>query len=488
MKIRALASLMLLAGLAGGCDGGGSGPIAVSMIGTSPKLANPNLQPLDPPSEALILLTAQGLVSFDAAGQIEPGLAQSWIVSDDGLRYTFRLRRATWGDGERVTAKHVAARLQAATSKASRNPLKPLLGVVSEILPMTDDVLEISLLSPRPAFLQLLAQPEMGISLGGSGTGPFHALPQAAGAMAIHPPPDEEREEDEVAAEDEHDTRFLLRGERAALAVARFASGAADFVSGGTVGDLPLARAATLPSDGLRFDPAAGLFGLTFAGNEGILADLEFRRALSMAIDRESLVAALQVPELAPRQTVVPAGLGDLPQPAVPQWGAASLADRRAFAARIVTALGPEEVRTLRVALPPSSGYRLIFAHLKRDWRAVGIRAELVPENDGRADLRLLDEVAPAELSSWYLRRFTCESSAICAGAADEALARARAEQNPAARRAALAEADRILTQLTPFIPLTAPVRWSLVSPRLTGFRPNAFARHNIAELVAGAR
>jgi peptide/nickel transport system substrate-binding protein len=61
----------------------------------------------------------------------------------------------------------------------------------------------------------------------------------------------------------------------------------------------------------------------------------------------------------------------------------------------------------------------------------------------------------------------------------------ARLAPNPAERHVKLAEADRILTALVPFIPLTAPVRWSLVAPRLTGFRPNAFARHPAVVLIA---
>ena len=92
----------------------------------------PISQPLDPPSAFLTEAIAQGLVRFDAAGEIEPALAQSWIVSDDGLRYTFRIRRAHWADGSPVTAQQVAARLRAALSRASRNPLKPVLGAVDD--------------------------------------------------------------------------------------------------------------------------------------------------------------------------------------------------------------------------------------------------------------------------------------------------------------------------------------------------------------------
>src|SRR3954471_25020041 len=112
MKIRGFCRLALIAGLfaLGGCGGEQSGPIRVSAIGGAPQLLNPNLQPLDPPSAFLTEAIAQGLVRFDASGEIEPALAQSWIVSDDGLRYTFRIRRATWADGSPVTAPQVATR------------------------------------------------------------------------------------------------------------------------------------------------------------------------------------------------------------------------------------------------------------------------------------------------------------------------------------------------------------------------------------------
>ena len=55
-------------------------------------------------------------------------------------------------------------------------------------------------------------------------------------------------------------------------------------------------------------------------------------------------------------------------------------------------------------------------------------------------------------------------------------------------RRVQLATAAGILAGLTPFIPLTAPVRWSLVGPRLNGFRPNQFGRHPAGELIAETR
>jgi peptide/nickel transport system substrate-binding protein len=485
MQIRTalLGAALAAATLAGGCRQQARGPIVVSAIGSPPEVANPNLEPLDPPSALLIELTAQGLVRFDAAGQIEPALAQSWIVSDDGLRYTFRIARTKWSNGAPVTAEQVAARLRAAIGRASKNPLKPLLGAIAEVEAMTENVLEVSLRAPRPNLLQLLAQPEMGIIRNTQVAGPYGAKPRGDGSLLLTLPD----EEDERPEEESGQGEIILRGESAAMAVARFDRGLADLVTGGTVGDLPIARAAGIPAAALRFDPAAGLFGLAFARTDGIAGDPEMRRALSMAIDRAALVAAFRVPDLLPRETILSPGVEELPAPALPDWAANPLPMRRADGARIVGAAGGEDQVRVRVAVPNGPGYRLVFAHLRRDWRAIGFEAEAVAA-EAEADLRMIDSVAPANVATSYLRRFSCVSSPICSQEADAALQRAQSAPTRAERQTHLVEAERILTELAPFIPLAAPVRWSLVSPRLTGFQPNPFARRFLGSLVAARR
>jgi oligopeptide transport system substrate-binding protein len=75
----------------------------------------------------------------------------------------------------------------------------------------------------------------------------------------------------------------------------------------------------------------------------------------------------------------------------------------------------------------------------------------------------------------------------VCDPAADAAMEAARAAPDQAGRLAALAQADRSLAAAAPFIPLAAPVRWSLVAPRLTGFRTNLFGRHPAGELLGPA-
>lgn len=471
--LRLLAATVLLAG----CSGEETGPISISAVGGEPRIANPNRERLDPPSAILIGAAAQGLVRFDAGGEIEPALAQRWIVSDDGLRYTFRLGAASWG-GRRITAEQAVARLRAAAAPASRNPLKPVLGAVDEFVAMTDDVLEISLKTSRPNFLQLLAQPEMAILQGSEGSGPYRAERRPDGSVRLVPAETEAQEGGSPPP-----PPLLLRGESAALAAARFGERQADLVLGGTLADLPLARAVRAPAAQLRFDPVSGLFGLAFTAPEGAFARMETRQALAMALDRPALVAALGVPGLQARESLLPPGVEGLGQVSAPLWIRDPLPARRVRAAALLRDAGEGGRLTVRVALPEGIGHRLLFARLRRDWAAVGVETVRVPYG-AAADLRLVDEVAPAGLASWYLRRFSCESSRICDPAADEMMAAARIAPDVATRRGHLANADRILAGLGPFIPLTAPVRWSLVSPRLTGFRPNAFGRHPIGELI----
>ena len=205
-----------------------------------------------------------------------------------------------------------------------------------------------------------------------------------------------------------------------------------------------------------------------------------------MAIDRDELAAAIGAAALRPgRLSLVAPGVQELPSPALPDWAAMPLADRRDAAARLVAGLaGPQPVH-LRVAMPDTPGYRLLFAYLRRDWRRIGSRGRA--GGAGRPDR---PPAASTRSRRPMPRAGTCAISPAmrarsATSQADKALLAARIAPATAERQTQLAAADRILTALVPFIPLTAPVRWSLVSPRLTGFRPNPFALHPAVTLLA---
>jgi peptide/nickel transport system substrate-binding protein len=114
----------------------------------------------------------------------------------------------------------------------------------------------------------------------------------------------------------------------------------------------------------------------------------------------------------------------------------------------------------------------------------VGVEAERVAPGM-EAELRFVDLTAPAFMTAWYLRNFTCDRGPVCSPEADQALALARETPNVAERRAQLALADALLRDTAAFVPIASPVRWNLVSARMTGFRPNPFGRHAPGELIA---
>jgi oligopeptide transport system substrate-binding protein len=158
---------------ASGCRRSDEGSFDVVVIGTQPRLVDPASAAPSPADQLLLANAAQGLVRFDAHGQVEPGLAERWNVSDDGLSYIFRLASTEWQGGGKITAEQVARLLRRHLAASSQNPLRDTLGVVDDVIAMTDRVLEIRLRAPRSNLLQILAQPEFALVRSGHGSGPF---------------------------------------------------------------------------------------------------------------------------------------------------------------------------------------------------------------------------------------------------------------------------------------------------------------------------
>ena len=274
-----------------------------------------------------------------------------------------------------------------------------------------------------------------------------------------------------------------LAGFPAANAIRAFTDHKTDLVLGGSFADLPLTRNADIPRASFRFDPVAGLFGLVPARKGGPLAERDVRLLLNQAIDRDALVASLIVPGLAPRATLLQPGLEGLGPPVSPSWQAEPADTRRArLVAEADRLFGDAERPVLRVALPEGPGAAILLDRLARDWAPLGIR--VAPAARGIAtDLRLVDAVAPSTSPAWFLRQFRCGVAPICDPKADELLDAARAAPVAAQRSALLAEAARMMDEAVLFLAVAAPVRWSLVSPSVSGFATNRFARHPLTGL-----
>ncbi|MEK6638803.1 MAG: ABC transporter substrate-binding protein [Pseudomonadota bacterium] len=483
MIARSLLLGLVAVTMLGSCSRGDpEAPVTMSVITAEQDLRAKQARPAD--QNGLITATAQGLVSFDGEGQIEPGLAERWIVTDDGFSIIFRIRRILWADGRPVTSAAVARVLQRLVAADRKNRLQPMLGTIDKIIPMTGQVLEIRLKSAQRDVLQLLAQPEMAITLDrpSNGTGPYriHSVRDNVTRLRLLPPDGEE-----ARAEAGQQDDIRIRREAGARAVARFAAREIGLVTGGRFNTLPLVRPAAIANNQFITDPAYGLFGFAVVDGSKALVSANVRRALAMAIDRERLVSSFGLSGWRAQYALLPGQLDSATAPAALEWVGLDKPARVARARDYLQAAGT--VPVVRIALPSGPGSRLLFAAIAEDWRQVGIIAVRVGMNDA-ADLRLIDEVAPQRTALWFLSRFSCGRGYMCSTLADTAIRAALSTGVVSERAAAIAEADAAIASEQLFIPLALPLRWSLVSPELTGWRANSFAVHPLHHLRKARR
>ena len=469
---------------------GDTGPVRIAAIGDLPRFPDPSRAAPGTPAAILLDATARGLVAHDSDGQIEAGLADRWTVIDNGRSYIFRLRDAEW-DGRRVNATDVAWGLaQRMQARDLPMALRGEFAAVQSVRSMTAKVIEIRLSRPQPHFLDLLAHPALSLRRRESGWGPLRAE-RAGRALVLTEAPDPMMlNADDASVAEPEVPLGVLWGARPAAALAQFVEGEAATVLGGRFEHWPYVAAADIEGQAIRRDPVEGLFGLAVVDDDSVLANNLARDAVAMAIDRSALGERLGVPQWSARTTVrsiraeAGAGAEPLPDPIYPAWIDLTLEQRRAQARSIIADITDRgEPPRLRVALPEGPGATILFAQLRRDLGVIGIALTRV-RMGADADLRLIDEVAPTDDPLWYLRRLGCRRGLLCDPAIAPDLAALATAPDAAARAAAVARVDEALTRHGGFIPLAAPLRWALVSPRLTGFRPNARGQHSLLRLL----
>lgn len=110
-----LAAALSLLTVLGGCSKNATPDAAPDRV-ASPKILRvgngTEPQDLDPhvvsgvPEHKIITALLEGLVTYGPTGGIAPGMAERWETSDDGLTYTFHLRaNAKWSNGEPLTSQ-----------------------------------------------------------------------------------------------------------------------------------------------------------------------------------------------------------------------------------------------------------------------------------------------------------------------------------------------------------------------------------------------
>ena len=477
-----LLSLIAMLPIGGCADGVDNASISVAVIGNEKADFAIGRLPLERGAGLLRAATAQGLVSFDAQGRINPGLAERWIASEDGLSYIFRIGDAEWNGGGEVTARQVATILQQRLDELRRGGFGGDLLLIGQVNAITDHVLEIRLTKPRPNLLELLAQPEFGIVKGRAGSGPMRSTDGGATPVLMHRSYNLEDAREELVP-----PRIMLRGRTAATAIAAYAKGAVDVVEGGRFAHLPLLDAARVDAPAISVDPVVGLFGLSVVNETAFLKEQVNREALAMAMDRTALLAPFERPEWAIAETIWPPDLFGEWTIDPPGWTTATFAERRTEAARRVAIWRDKNGPTppLRIAMPVEAGGRLLFARIAADLAVIGLEAQRVgPQQD--ADLRLIDQVADYDGPLWYLTRLSCPATPICNEQADRLVRTALDVETLPDRRRLLRDAAAAIQADGRFIPLAAPYRFSIVRPGVQGHAPNARGWHLLQYLGGG--
>src|SRR6476659_5978217 len=152
------------------CRGGQSAPqrssLADSRYTYDPRSLDPALS-TDVPTGRAVSYVFDGLTRFTPDARVEPGLAERWDVTPDGLRYTFHLKRGVaFQDGRPFTAHNVVhsweRALLPATKSGAAQFLFPIAGArdfnggklksVTGLAAPNDSTLVVTLTEPLAIF------------------------------------------------------------------------------------------------------------------------------------------------------------------------------------------------------------------------------------------------------------------------------------------------------------------------------------------------
>lgn len=122
------------------------------------QLEPPHLDPTSAAAGAIDQVTYgnifEGLTRFGPDGSVNPGLAESWEISDDGTVYTFSLREGvTFHDGTTMEASDVVFSLNRARADDSTNAQKALFEGIEAVEAVDDTTVKVTLKSPQGQFL-----------------------------------------------------------------------------------------------------------------------------------------------------------------------------------------------------------------------------------------------------------------------------------------------------------------------------------------------
>ncbi len=331
----------------------------------------------------------EGLTKFAPDFAIVPGLASEWTISEDQLTFTFTLRQGvTWHDGQPFTANDVKFTIDAAAAEGSQAAAQETVRTyVSAVEAPDDGTVVIRLTQPYSPLLTVLAEQltvlpshllaenvydeafaEMPV-----GTGPYRVTERQAGFITLEHNPGYWGELPFI-------DRIILRDSpEAAAQQAGLLAGELDVISFNPTTMANLTQQGYPVFRGL----AGSVHGINVDLQTPLLQDVNVRKALQLALDRER-IQTLLYSNGTPANTVVSPAYGPYHNPNLAPItrdvaAAAALLDEAGWT------MGNSGVRE-KDGQPLAFTYQAwaaqqfqdIAAIAQASWREVGIDVEIV--------------------------------------------------------------------------------------------------------------
>lgn len=499
--------LLAVVAFGAGCDGrSGSTPTsaATSVIyrgnGGEPGSLDPALAE---DIHAFNILTDlyEGLVVESADGQLVPGVAESWIISDDGLTYTFTFRQdALWSNGDPLVAEDFVRAFDRVTAPSTQSAYSFLLEPVLRVSAVDPRTLEISLEKPSAYLLAVLAMPiAFPVPAGASdtatfsdpasfvGNGPYLLASHSAGGPTGLRRNPVYWDAGSVAV----DEIVYLPIVDPATELNMYRAGELDITN-----TIPPERVQALKEsmpDDVRIAPSLALYYIAFDLTEPPLDNVLLRQALSMAIDREQLVSLVGRGEQ-PAYGIVPSGVGGH---VAAEFAWRKLPDdaRERQARDLYREAGYDEESPLELKFTYDAGdiHEKVALVVSSMWRDVLGTKVTLEKKEWQFFLETRDK-----RSEWQVMRFAWFGDYNHASTFtnifrsgdpqnlsrynnpeyDRQLALAEDEADPARNGALITAAEALLLDEHPIAPLYFYVSKHLVNSRIAGFETNVLDRH----------
>ncbi len=488
--------------------------------GQEPQTLDPHLADGVPAGNILRDLF-EGLTAEAPDGRIVPGVAMRWNISRDGLTYTFYLRRdARWSNGDPllaedfvwsfrrsadpVTASNAANMLlpiENATAVISGQQAPETLGVEA----LDQHTLQIRLTDPTPYFLGLLTH---------SATYPVHrASVEQYGARFSRPGNLVSngaytladwvvRSRIELRRNENYwdnantliDTVVYYPLEDQSTELKQFRAGALHWTF-----EVPNNQFQWLRQnypDELVVTPWLGsyFFGFNLEREPFIESPL-LRKALVLAVDRSLITEKVTQFGEQPSFTVVPPGIGEYLSP-IPEYADWTQEERNAEARRLYAAAGFTEEDPLRIEIRynTSENHKKLALAVASLWKQVlGVETTLINEEwkvflQNRSQKVLTQVFRAGWIGDYadpysFLQLFRTGHGQNDFGFSDSLydslLEQIAAERIPARRRRLMEEAERVLLEQAPIVPIYTYVTKRLVDPHLRGWENNVMDHHH---------